>query len=301
VTNAAVVSGGGDAIANMATDPTIINPASTGGTVYTGILIGWDVSGQIDYGPSTLAQVTNAPNLTVTGLTRGVGVGTSGTGAANGWGGTGFTNLTATTAIAYNQFVTFTLAANAGYRVSYSSFSRFDYRRSSTGPTNGVLQYQIGAGVFTDITNLNYSSTNNNGAAIGAIDLTGFASLQNVGPNTNVTFRIVNYAGTASGGKWYVYDMGGSTAPDLAIQGTVTQVVLTTNAPAIAPMLTLIAFTKQQFHFTVSGTAGSNYVVQATTNLNPANWIPLITNAAPFLFIESNPLPQRFYRSLVLP
>ena len=297
VTNAAVVSGGGDATSGTASDPTIINP--TGNLVYSGTLIGWDMSGQDAFGPPVLASTTNAPNLTVSGLTRRSGITTNSSGAARGWGGQAFTNISATQAVASNLFVTFVVTANAGYKVNYSSVSRFDYRRTGTGPANGVLQYQISSSAFNDITNLSYTSTSTSGASIGVIDLSGFAALQNVGAGTNVTFRIVNYGG-ASTGNWYVFDTTSSTAPDLVVQGSITQVI-TTNPPAIAPTFTLITFTNQQFRFTVSGTSGSNYVVQATTNLNPANWISLITNAVPFLFIESNPLPQRFYRSLVLP
>ena len=297
VTNAAVVSGGGDATSGTASDPTIINP--TGNLVYSGTLIGWDMSGQDAFGPPVLASTTNAPNLTVSGLTRSSGITTNSSGAARGWGGQAFTNISATQAVASNLFVTFVVTANAGYKVNYSSVSRFDYRRTGTGPANGVLQYQISSSAFNDITNLSYTSTSTSGASIGVIDLSGFAALQNVGAGTNVTFRIVNYGG-ASTGNWYVFDTTSSTAPDLVVQGSITQVI-TTNPPAIAPTFTLITFTNQQFRFTVSGTSGSNYVVQATTNLNPANWISLITNAVPFLFIESNPLPQRFYRSLVLP
>ncbi|MEI6196812.1 MAG: hypothetical protein WCS42_21055, partial [Verrucomicrobiota bacterium] len=251
------------------------------------------------FGPPVLASTTNAPNLTVSGLTRSSGITTNSSGAARGWGGQAFTNISATQAVASNLFVTFVVTANAGYKVNYSSVSRFDYRRTGTGPANGVLQYQISSSAFNDITNLSYTSTSTSGASIGVIDLSGFAALQNVGAGTNVTFRIVNYGG-ASTGNWYVFDTTSSTAPDLVVQGSITQVI-TTNPPAIAPTFTLITFTNQQFRFTVSGTSGSNYVVQATTNLNPANWISLITNAVPFLFIESNPLPQRFYRSLVLP
>ena len=297
VTNAAVVSGGGDATSGTASDPTIINP--TGNLVYSGTLIGWDMSGQDAFGPPVLASTTNAPNLTVSGLTRSSGITTNSSGAARGWGGQAFTNISATQAVASNLFVTFVVTANAGYKVNYSSVSRFDYRRTGTGPANGVLQYQISSSAFNDITNLSYTSTSTSGASIGVIDLSGFAALQNVGAGTNVTFRIVNYGG-ASTGNWYVFDTTSSTAPDLVVQGSITQVI-TTNPPAIAPTFTLITFTNQQFRFTVSGTSGSNYVVQATTNLNSANWISLITNAVPFLFIESNPLPQRFYRSLVLP
>ena len=301
VTNVAVVSGGGDLLTDTASDPTTITPASGGGT-YTGILAGWDVRGQSNYGLSPLAAGTNAPNLTVTGLTRGSGVSTSGSGAVNGWGGVAFTNINAANAVASNQFVTFSASANAGYKVAYTSVSRFDYRRSGTGPANGVLQFQIGVGAFTDITNLAYTSTSTSGASIGAIDLSGITALQNVGPNTNVTFRIVNYGGGSSG-TWYVFDTAGSTALDLAIQGTVTPLPIATNPPALPPTFALLAFANNQFQFTVNGTPGSNYVLQASTDLAATNWISLTTNAAPFVFVESNAgaFSRRFYRALVKP
>ncbi len=274
---------------------------SGGGTVYSGLLAAWDVSGVTNYGVSPLVASSNAPNLSGVGLARGSGVKTTGTAAAGGWGGVGFTNLTAAAAVGSNQFVTFTVTANSGYQVSFASVSRFDYYRSTTGPTNGVLQFQIGSGGFTDLTNLDYSRISA-GGSIGAIDLSGFPALQNVGALTNVTFRIVNFGGTSSSGTWYVYDTLGTSSPDLAVQGTVTQ-VLTANAPAAAPSLSLIAFTNNQFLFTLTGTTGSNYIVQATTNLAAPDWNPLRTNAAPFTFIESNAdwIIQRFYRGLVAP
>lgn len=55
-----------------------------------------------------------------------------------------------------------------------------------------------------------------------------------------------------------------------------------------------------QFQFTVTGIAGSNYVVQVATNLSPpTTWISLFTNASPFTFVDSNAnsFPQRFYRA----
>lgn len=273
------------------------------GTNYAGTLIGWDVGGLTNglnnYGPSPLTPTASAPDVTVVGLTRGSGVTQSGAGGARGWGGAGFISGDATTAAAANQCATFSVAANAGCNVSFTSVSRFDYRRSGTGPANGVLQFQIGAGAFTDITNLSYPSTSTSGGSIGAIDLSGLAALQNVGAGTNVTFRIVNY-GDGSSGTWYVFDTTGGTAPDLAVQGVITQ-VLTANAPAMAPTFTLIRFANHQFQFSVAGTTGSNYVVQATTNLYLANWIPVYTNVVPFIFTETNVFPQRFYRSLVLP
>ena len=298
VTNIVIVSGGGDATPDTSLDNIAITPTET--IVYSGTLIGWDVSGVSNYGASPLPPTIVASNLTIVGLTRGSGVVTGSGAAASAWGGVNWTNASASLAVASNKFATFSTMANAGYKVSFTSVSRFDYRRSSTGATNGVLQYQIGSNAFVDITNLNYVVFASSGASIGPIDLTSVASLQNVGPGTNVTFRIVNYLGTSSIGSWYISDVANSTALDFAVAGNIT-LVTTTNPPALAPTLTQVIFTNRQFQFTVTGTTSSNYVVQATTNLNLANWISLMTNAAPFQFAETNldGFPQRFYRALI--
>jgi DNA/RNA endonuclease G (NUC1) len=261
----------------------------------SGLLAGWDVSTCTGFGVSPLPATTNAANVTVSGLTRGSGVVTGSGGlSSGGWGGTGFTAANEAAAVTANDFITFSLMASNGYNVSFTDISEFDYRRSGTGPTNGVLQYQIGSAAFIDITNLTYSSSSSSGAMLGSIDLSGVAALQNVGANTNVTFRIVNYGGKSTG-TWYVYDYLGNSLPDFEIQGTVAQVIY---PPAAIPVISAVTWTNQQFGFTVSGTAGSNYVIEAATDLTTPDWIPLTTNAAPFVFTETNRFNQRFYRAL---
>jgi hypothetical protein len=76
-----------------------------------------------------------------------------------------------------------------------------------------------------------------------------------------------------------------------------------TNLPAIAPSLVSAGFNGNQFRFTLTGTTGSNYVVQATTNLILPNWLPLLTNAGPFIFVDSNAATfgRRFFRAVVGP
>jgi len=272
-----------------------------GGTVYSGVLAGWDVSGipsgiagnATNYGVSPLPPTTNAPNLGVVGLTRGGGVGQSSSGAARGWGGTGFNSVTAANAIGANQFVTFSLAVSNGYKVSYSAINRLDFRRSNTGPTNGVLQFQVGSGAFTDITTLVYTNLAN-GSTNVPVDLTVYPTLQNVGANTNVTFRIANYNG-ASGGTWYVWDNASSTALDLSIQGTVTQVISATNPPGFQ----FFSFTGGNPSLTITGMVATSYTILASTNLAATNWTTLLTTnpgSLPFTFVDTNRLPLRFYR-----
>lgn len=277
-----------------------VNQTTTGELV---TLAGWNVSGLSAYGASPLPPTTNASHLTVVGLTRGVGVGTSGSAAGSAWGGNGFDSTTAVAAIAAGDFATCSITADTGYTVSFTNISRFDYRRSSTGPANGVLQYQIGGGSFVDIANLSYPTTTSGGASIGVINLSSIAALQNVPANTTVTFRIVNYGASSSGGTWYISNVANTTAVDFSIDGTVNPITLPPSPPASAPTLTNAALVGSQFQFTLNGTTTSNYVIQATTNLDGGFWQPVRTNAAPFLFVETNALnaPQHFYRGMIAP
>ncbi len=225
LTNFATVSGGGDTntVNNTSSDITAINASSSsGGTNFTGVLAGWDVSGQTNFGVSPLAPTTNAANVTVGSLTRGTGVLTPSGAAGKAWGGTSWNSTSEAAAISANEFATFSLTAKTGYKVSFTSVNEFDYRRSGTGPPNGELQYQIGTGSFADIIALSYASTP---GGLGPIDLSGISALQNVGAGTNVTFRIVNWGASGSGGTWYILDVNNSTASDLAISGTLVPIV----------------------------------------------------------------------------
>ncbi len=200
------------------TAPVTVTPTAT-------ILAGWDVStltgGTNSFGTSPLSASTVYSNVTVsTGLTRGSGVSTIGTGAARGWGGTDWISTTQANAITNSDFVTFAVKANTGYAINLSACS-ISYRRSGTGPASGTLQYSINGSTFSDILALSYPSTLTAGATLASIDLTSVAALQNVSSATTVTFRIVNYGGTNTSGAWYIYDVGASTSPDLFVSGSV--------------------------------------------------------------------------------
>jgi endonuclease I/PKD repeat protein len=190
---------------------------------FSGVLAGWDTSAQSAYGPSPFAATTTATNIVVGGLTRGSGVGTGGTGAARGWGGNGWTDVSADDAIYNDRVATFTIQVGPSSSVSFGSISKFDYRRSATGPSNGRLQYQVGpADSFHTITDVSYSSTSSSGASLGPVDLSSISALQNVPAGTVVSFRIANWGGTSSAGTWYIFDKADTTASDFEIQGTIT-------------------------------------------------------------------------------
>ena len=55
------------------------------------------------------------------------------------------------------------------------------------------------------------------------------------------------------------------------------------------------------FQFQIAGVPGFNYAVQESTNL--IDWVSLITNTSPFIFMDANATnsPQQFYRTLYVP
>lgn len=208
-----------------------------------GQIVGYDTStqpgGANNFGASPLAPSVVAANVTATGLTRGAGVLTTGTGAARGFGGTGFNTADAAASIAADKFFTFTVKANTGFTLSLSSINPFDYRRSGTGPPSALIQYSINGGSFVDITTVSLSVTAATGGSVGPIDLSGIAALQNLPATSTVTFRIVPFGASASGGTFYIFDVAVSTAPDLAVNGTVAPVTPTAADAYISGQVTM--------------------------------------------------------------
>lgn len=189
-------------------------------------LIAWEVTGQSSYGTQGLAASAVATGITnSTGLTRGSGVTTSGTAAANAWGGTGWNYATAAEALAANVYVTFGLTVNTSYSTSLSGIG-LNYRRSSTGPQNAQWDYQRNGDTWTSIGEFvsQFSSTSTNGSSITPIDLSGLTDLQDIPSGTIVNFRIIPYGASGSTGTWYVY--GPVDGYDLTVTGTLTEVPL---------------------------------------------------------------------------
>jgi hypothetical protein len=82
-----------------------------------------------------------------------------------------------------------------------------------------------------------------------------------------VTFRIVNWGASSSGGNWYIFDVDSSTADDLEVQGTVVAACSSPTAltPTASPASTVCAGTAVTL--TANATGGSApYTYQWKTN-----------------------------------
>lgn len=174
-----------------------------------------------NFGLSPFAAATTAANGTYSGLIRGAGIGTTGTGAAGGWGGNDFTGTSLETAITLNEYVSFTITPDTGFALSFSSIDAYNIRRSASGPSSGIWQYQIGSGEFVSIgSTITWGGTTSNvGNTQSAIDLSGIAALQSV--TEAVTFRVVTWGASGTGGTWYFNGTAASGSLPLTINGSI--------------------------------------------------------------------------------
>lgn len=181
-------------------------------------IISWDTTGLTDYGPSPWTGTSNLDaNLTLSlGLSRGSGLDTGGTAAADIWGGRGMTTNDLNDAIAAGDFAIFTVQSETGYWVSFSSLDN-NMRRSSTAADQFQWQYQIGSGSWLNAGgSWSYTGTQTNGASQPQIDLSAISALQNV--TAPVSFRLVGWGG-ASTGTWGFGRLSGN---DLVVSGSVS-------------------------------------------------------------------------------
>jgi len=183
-------------------------------------MMAWEMTGQSNGGSSPMAPTTVDNRLVVEGLTKGIGIGAVTTG--NVWGGNDFMGTDLASAIANQDFATFSVTPASGYQVSFSQIPAYNIRRSSTGPLTGIWQYRKGSGAYTDIgSSISWGTvTSGNYNPQPAINLSAITDLQNVPAGTTVTFRVVTWGGTGTAGTWYINTIAGD---DLAVLGTISE------------------------------------------------------------------------------
>ena len=228
-------------------------------SVSNGIIAGWDFStllggtGTNNFGASPLNPNFNLANCTVGGLVRGAGIlaPTTSAAAARAWGGT-VNTATSATAITGNSAITFTLKPATGYAIDLGSISPIDYRRSSTGATNALVQYSVNGGVFNNLATLNFPISTSSGASAGTIDLSTILGLQNIHSSKTITVRILPYGGT--GGTFYFYDRAASTAYDLSVVGNVRLCSTTNSTNNLSISSSSLPYSWNGQNITTSGT-----------------------------------------------
>jgi len=114
-----------------------------------------------------------------------------------------------------------------------------------------------------------------------------------IGATTNPF--ILNNAQTTDSG-FYSVAITGPGGDNLSSDALLT----VTNLPMTAQaLLSVSATTGNQFQFSVTGTPGSSYIVQGSTNLLGDSWISLLTNISPFTFTNmALPVEEQFFRAI---
>ena len=263
-----------------------------------------------NFGPSPFAPSATNANVTAVGLTRDIGLSSTGTGGANAWGAsTGTIVASQAAAISGNSFVTFSITPNTGYIMSLSQIPAYNIRHSTTGNPTGIWQYSTNGTTFNNIgTAITWGAvTTAAGNPQTAISLSGIPALQNVPAGTIVTFRVVIWGATNVAGTWY-FNEPTSGASDLIVQGTVLST--TSLCPATSSISPITAqsicegVTANTLTATVSttGSLGTpTYRYQwyyNTTNSNTITVATLLTNDTLSTYTPlstSNEIGTRYY------
>jgi hypothetical protein len=190
-------------------------------------------------------------------------------------------------------------SAQLSFRHNYATEAGFD---------GGVLEIKIGAGSFADIL-----SAGGSFAAGGYNDVISTSFGNPLGGRSawsgisgSFITTIVNLPAAALGKtvqfKWRCGSDSSVGGTGWFVDSVNVSAIVCCSTPT-PPLINPPSLTNSQFQFSLLGTPGSNYIVQASTNLSGSNWVPIATNPAPFSFIESNGAfyPQRFYRAVVAP
>jgi len=216
----------------------------------------------------------------------------------SGWNTTSYPAATANNKTAGIQFNVSTVGKQ-------NIIVSWDERVSNTGSKYVRLQYTTNGTTFIDFP----TATAINAATVFESKTNNFSGFPGVNYNSTFAFRIVaefessaantsnsNYVGAAG-----TYGPSGTVRFDMVtVIGTT---IPASNPPPAAATLSDPALSGGQFQFAVTGSTGSNYVVQASTNLSASNWVSLRTNSSPFGFVETNSAlyPRRFYRAIATP
>ena len=219
-------------------------------------LAAWEVNGLSNYGPSPMAPTTTGGGLSVGGLTRGEGLTVSGTAAANAWGGNGFgSHSTLEAAVADRDVISFSVVASEGLRVSFAKIPAYTIRRSGTGPTQGQWQYRVGNSGDLNLGGpITWGVIGTASSSLQAeLDLSGVADLQEVPAGATVTFRLVNYGASSTGGTLYINNMNGD---DLAVLGAVASV--TGGAPVIGSAASAEGVSFEPFNYQILASNAPN-------------------------------------------
>ena len=138
----------------------------------------------------------------------------------------------------------------------------------------------------------------------GSVNRSGSQVIWNVGAlATNAGAQLTLTARANSAGGIVNSAIVNAGTPDPNPDDDLASVTVTVGVPSPPQLSANFVSAGGTFKLSVSGTAGQNYTVQASTNLVTGPWVSIYTNSGSFIFTDSTATnyPYRFYRALVGP
>ncbi len=188
----------------------------------------WNLRGKAG-GELTTAPTTVNPNVTVSELTRGIGLTAQAGGNTFASTLAAYANLDA--AIDAKAYYEFTITPKAGAKINLTAINRFILRIQPNVASAYVWRYGKEGDADRDFINISspvvladigFSFSDNNGNIQPEINLSGISALQNI--SEKVIFRLYAWGGTASGA--FRIGQSPATAPQeaLSIEGTTVSI-----------------------------------------------------------------------------
>jgi trimeric autotransporter adhesin len=253
-------------------------------TVIAAPIAAWQLNGNSGNETSVNAGTLDS-NLNTSTLIRGSGL--SASSLANVFSATNFSlSGTKNGEITANKFISFTLNAKTGYKISLSTLD-VRFRRSGTGPNTFRWQYSTDGMSFTDIgsADISYTSTTTGGDAQTQLSLSGISALQNVPYTSTITLRLVAWGATNTSGTFAIGRSLTNTTSDYSLQigGTVdVKEAVWENATwsnSVGPDATLDAIIKDTYTIPTTGTFTAKNLTINTGGLLTVNGNSTLTIA----------------------
>jgi GH25 family lysozyme M1 (1,4-beta-N-acetylmuramidase)/alpha-tubulin suppressor-like RCC1 family protein len=192
------------------------------------------------------------------------------------------------------------------------------YGLASADPTN--------AGTYSVVVSNGFGTALSSNAMLTVVSLPGITtqpSNQTVVAGADVSFSVQAISAAPMDYQWYFNQTNVLAVPDAALltlndvqsaqaggysvvvsnlAGSTTSAVATLTVVMPSRILVAPSYTADGgFQVGLAGAPGSNYVIEASSNLT--DWTPLETNTSPFIFTDTNAasLPVQFYRAHLAP
>ncbi|MCR9063534.1 MAG: right-handed parallel beta-helix repeat-containing protein [Cytophagales bacterium] len=199
----------------------------------------------------------------VVGLTRGAGLSSGATSVTGGWGATSW-ETTYAAGLADESVIYFGFKPKPGFAMSLQNIDPFSYKRSGTGPAEGIIDFTVNGGTsYSGVSQgpFYFGNSSAGGAGVTPTRILSYDSELQQTSNA-VGFRIVPYNATDPAGEFFIYNII-SSGDDFTINGS----ILGSETLALSGFESIVGFASNVETFVLKGDGltASNVVLTAPT------------------------------------